>query len=75
MEKITVRNLYKVFGDDPGLGMDLLRQGKSKQEIYERTGLTVGVQDATFSIMAGETFVIMGLSGSGKPTRRALTNG
>ncbi len=74
MEKITVRNLYKVFGDDPGLGMDLLRQGKSKQEIYERTGLTVGVQDATFSIMAGETFVIMGLSGSGKSTMVRMIN-
>ncbi|NLZ18135.1 MAG: glycine betaine/L-proline ABC transporter ATP-binding protein ProV [Desulfobulbaceae bacterium] len=74
MEKITIRNIYKIFGEDPDLGMDLLRQGKTKQEIYERTGLTVGVQDASFSVMAGETFVIMGLSGSGKSTMVRMIN-
>ena len=36
--------------------------------------MTVGVQDANFSVMAGETFVIMGLSGSGKSTMVRMIN-
>ena len=74
MEKITVKNLFKVFGEQPEEAMSLLRDGKSKQEIYELTGMTVGVQDANFSVMAGETFVIMGLSGSGKSTMVRMIN-
>ena len=34
MEKITVKNLFKVFGEQPEEAMSLLRDGKSKQEIY-----------------------------------------
>ena len=74
MEKITVRKLYKVFGDQPETAMKFLSQGKNKQEIYDQTGMTVGVQDASFSVMAGETFVIMGLSGSGKSTMVRMIN-
>jgi ABC-type multidrug transport system ATPase subunit len=48
--------------------MRLLEQGLSKEEIFEQTRTTVGVQDATFSIREGEVFVVMGLSGSGKST-------
>ncbi|CAG34935.1 glycine betaine/L-proline ABC transporter ATP-binding protein ProV [Desulfotalea psychrophila] len=68
MKKIEVRNLYKIFGPDPDKGMKLLAQGMDKQDIHEKTGMTVGVQDASFTINQGEIFVIMGLSGSGKST-------
>lgn len=74
MKKITVKHLYKVFGDKPETALNLLGQGKSKQEIYNQTGMTVGVQDASFSVNAGETFVIMGLSGSGKSTMVRMIN-
>jgi glycine betaine/proline transport system ATP-binding protein len=36
--------------------------------------LTVGVQDANFSVEAGEIFVVMGLSGSGKSTLVRMLN-
>ncbi len=42
--------------------------------MYEETGLTIGVQDATFSVYEGEVFVIMGLSGSGKSTLVRMLN-
>ncbi len=74
MEKITISNLFKIFGPDPQKGLKLLKQGKSKEEIYEETGLTVGVQDASFSVMQGEIFVVMGLSGSGKSTLVRMLN-
>lgn len=67
-EKIRVEGLYKIFGPNPREGLRLCRKGLSKEEIQEKTGLTVGVQDANFSINEGEIFVIMGLSGSGKST-------
>ena len=38
----------------------------SKQEILAETGQSIGVFDAHLSIEAGEIFVVMGLSGSGK---------
>ncbi len=74
MEKIEIRNLYKIFGDDPKIGIKMLREGKSKEEIYEKTGMTVGVHDASFTINSGEIFVVMGLSGSGKSTLVRLLN-
>jgi glycine betaine/L-proline transport ATP binding subunit len=52
----------------------LLEQGVDKNEIFARTGQTVGVCDASFSIRKGEIFVIMGLSGSGKSTLVRLLN-
>lgn len=73
-EKLAVRNLYKIFGDDPAQAMTMLRDGATKDEIYARTDQTVGVMDASFSVEEGEIFVIMGLSGSGKSTLVRLLN-
>ncbi|MGB3209786.1 MAG: glycine betaine/L-proline ABC transporter ATP-binding protein ProV [Desulforhopalus sp.] len=74
MKKIVIKNLFKVFGSDPQMGLELLRQGKNKDEIYEKTGLTVGVQGASFEVNQGEIFVVMGLSGSGKSTLVRMLN-
>ncbi|MGD8430608.1 MAG: glycine betaine/L-proline ABC transporter ATP-binding protein ProV, partial [Ectothiorhodospiraceae bacterium] len=54
--------------------MRLLSEGLDKAEIFEKTGNTVGVQDAGFAIREGEIFVVMGLSGSGKSTLVRLLN-
>jgi glycine betaine/proline transport system ATP-binding protein len=64
--KIAVRGLTKIFGSEPVKALALLREGKTKQAIYEQTGQAVGVADATFDVHEGETLVVMGLSGSGK---------
>ncbi|AGF78704.1 glycine betaine/L-proline transport ATP binding subunit [Desulfocapsa sulfexigens DSM 10523] len=74
MEKIVVENLYKIFGDNPKQALDLLKQGKDKDEILEATGMSVGVQDANFVVNSGEIFVVMGLSGSGKSTLVRMLN-
>ena len=72
--KVEVRNLYKVFGDRPKQALSLLEQGTSKEEIFNRTGMTIGVKDANLAIEEGEIFVVMGLSGSGKSTLVRLLN-
>lgn len=74
MPEIELRNIYKIFGNQPQKALDLLRKGKNKNEIYESTGQTVGVQDASFSVEKGEIFVVMGLSGSGKSTLVRMIN-
>lgn len=52
----------------------MLDSGLSKEEIFKKTGMTIGVQNASFEINEGEIFVIMGLSGSGKSTLVRLLN-
>ncbi len=74
MEKIRVENLTKVFGNNPKRGISLLNEGWSKTKILKETGMTVGVNNASFEVNDGEVFVIMGLSGSGKSTLVRLLN-
>lgn len=73
--KLKAENLYKIFGSDPNKALDLLRHGKNKGEIFEKTGLTVGVEDVSFEVGEAEIFVVMGLSGSGKSTLVRMLNG
>ncbi|SFJ49395.1 glycine betaine/L-proline ABC transporter ATP-binding protein ProV [Thermoflavimicrobium dichotomicum] len=71
---IVVKNLTKIFGKGSKKALKLLDQGKSKREILEETGATVGVNRANFAVESGEIFVIMGLSGSGKSTLLRMLN-
>jgi glycine betaine/proline transport system ATP-binding protein len=73
-EILSINNVYKVFGEQPDTAMKMLRNGSDKDEIFEKTGQTVGVFDASFTVKKGEIFVIMGLSGSGKSTMVRLLN-
>ena len=73
-EILSVKNIYKVFGTQPKLAMEMLAGGADKSEIFSKTGQVVGVFDASFSVKRGEIFVIMGLSGSGKSTMVRLFN-
>lgn len=72
--KIEVRNVTKVFGKSPMQGVKMLNEGLSKKQILEKTGMTVGVNKASFEVRSGEIFVIMGLSGSGKSTLVRMFN-
>lgn len=71
---LEVKNLTKIFGKKQKAALEMVKQGKSKIEILEKTGATVGVYDASFEIKEGEIFVIMGLSGSGKSTLVRMLN-
>lgn len=66
--RIEVKGLYKIFGKRVDAARKLVDQGKTKEEILKETGCTVGIDNASFKVKARETFVVMGLSGSGKST-------
>ncbi|MGI6647796.1 MAG: quaternary amine ABC transporter ATP-binding protein [Bacillota bacterium] len=68
MAKIEIKNVYKVFGRHPEKALKMLGEGRKKDEILQKTHQVVALQDVSFSVEAGETFVVMGLSGSGKST-------
>jgi len=72
--KISVKNLFKIFGPQQKKALTLLEQGFDKEDIFEKTKTTIGVQNASFDIYTGEIFVIMGLSGSGKSTMVRMLN-
>ena len=74
MSKIKVEKLTKVFGKRPKQALKMLDEKKSKDDILKETGMTVGVNQASFEVEDGEIFVIMGLSGSGKSTLVRLLN-
>ena len=66
--KICVRNLYKIFGDDPQSALEKVRGGMSKADLQAETGHVLGLNNINVDMPAGKTTVIMGLSGSGKST-------
>jgi glycine betaine/proline transport system ATP-binding protein len=68
MALLNIKGLYKIFGSDPERVFPLLEKGLSKAEILDKTGCTIGINNASFEIERKEVFVIMGLSGSGKST-------
>ncbi|TRM11839.1 glycine betaine/L-proline ABC transporter ATP-binding protein [Lentibacillus cibarius] len=74
MSEIKVNQLTKIFGKRPKQAVKYLEENKSKDEILELTGMTVGVNQASFEVQDGEVFVIMGLSGSGKSTLVRMLN-
>ena len=74
LNKLEVKHLTKIFGKRQKQALEMVQQAKSKTEILEKTGATVGVYDVNFEVQTGEIFVIMGLSGSGKSTLIRLLN-
>ncbi|MEX1215947.1 glycine betaine/L-proline ABC transporter ATP-binding protein [Saccharospirillum sp.] len=66
--RISIRELYKVFGDDPQSALERVKEGMNKADLLEQHGHVLGLQDINVDMREGEITVIMGLSGSGKST-------
>tara|TARA_B110000208_G_scaffold174426_1_gene219102 strand:- start:533 stop:1579 length:1047 start_codon:yes stop_codon:yes gene_type:complete len=66
--KISVRNLFKVFGEDPVSILPLLYDGIDKTELQKNTAHILALNNINVDIFDGLITVIMGLSGSGKST-------
>ncbi|MCA1241291.1 ATP-binding cassette domain-containing protein [Stappia stellulata] len=66
--KVSIRHLYKIFGDDPVTAMEAVGEGMSKADLLETHNHVLGLRDINVDIRETEITVIMGLSGSGKST-------
>jgi len=72
--KIACRGLWKLYGEDPvarlsARGIDLAASDPSAiRAAAAELSLIVAAADVSFAVEAGESFVVMGLSGSGKST-------
>ena len=49
--KLEVKNLYKIFGEHPQRAFKYIEKGLSKEQILEKTGLSLGVKDARRTIV------------------------
>ena len=65
---IKVDSVWKVFGKNPERALEPEYVHRSKSEIQSELGAVVGLHNVSFEVQKGQTFVIMGLSGSGKST-------
>lgn len=71
---LKVDNLSKLYGGNKTTALNLMKKGYNKDEIYEKTGVTVALRDINLDIKKEEIFVIIGLSGSGKSTLLRMFN-
>lgn len=66
--KVSIKNLYKIFGSDPLMALEHIENGTSKSDLLSEYNHVLGLKDINIDIRAGAITVIMGLSGSGKST-------
>ena len=66
--KVSIKNLYKIFGKDPVGMIKHVQNGTTKKELLEKYGAVLALNDVNIDIPARGIQVIMGLSGSGKST-------
>jgi glycine betaine/proline transport system ATP-binding protein len=65
---LSVRELWKIFGDKADKVIGTPDAELSRKELQAKTGCVTAVKDVSFDVAPGEVFVVMGLSGSGKST-------
>ncbi|GHV49641.1 glycine/betaine ABC transporter ATP-binding protein [Synergistales bacterium] len=65
---LEASHITKIYGRKKSAAAHIMNSGGDKQSVYKKTGATVALWDVSFQARAGEIFVIIGLSGSGKST-------
>ena len=66
--KVSLRGLYKIFGNDDKSVLPHVKDGMGKEELLTSHKHVLGLRDINVEMRAGEITVVMGLSGSGKST-------
>lgn len=65
---LKVDSLTKLYGANKSAAQKLLLSGAGKEEIYEKTGVTVALDRVSFDVERERILTVIGLSGSGKST-------
>lgn len=66
--KVSIKNLYKIFGPEPDAAIPRVLNGSGKPELLEKHGHVLGLNNINIDMPEKKLQVIMGLSGSGKST-------
>jgi len=73
-ERLQIQDLYKIFSGKPGPALDILAKGGNKNDVFEKLGTVVGLNNVSLSVPQGAMYMVMGLSGSGKSTLARCIN-
>ncbi|NLL36957.1 MAG: betaine/proline/choline family ABC transporter ATP-binding protein [Fretibacterium sp.] len=65
---LSIRNLTMMFGRKRQQATQMRMDNKSKEEILQKTGVTIAVDNISFEVERGKIHTLIGLSGSGKST-------
>ncbi|MCV2876720.1 betaine/proline/choline family ABC transporter ATP-binding protein [Rhodobacteraceae bacterium XHP0102] len=66
--KISVQNLFKIYGPNPQAVQDQVFDGIDKTAFMQETGHVLALNNINVDMREGQITVVMGLSGSGKST-------
>ena len=66
--KISVQNLFKIYGHNPRAVQDKVYDGIDKSAFMQETGHVLALNNINVDMREGQITVVMGLSGSGKST-------
>ena len=47
--KISIKNLYKIFGNDPQSALAHVKEGMGKTELLDKTGHVLGLQAVSYT--------------------------
>ena len=59
MSKIEINNVYKIFGNNPKSVLPMVKEGSTKDEILEKTGHTVGLDNVSLKIAVSYTHLTL----------------
>ncbi len=66
--KVSIKNLYKIFGNNPQKVLPDVKAGMTKPELLDKHNHVLGIHNVSLDIPEKQIQVVMGLSGSGKST-------
>ena len=54
-ERLQIQNLYKIFSKTPRPALEMLAKGGNKNEVFEKLGEVVGLNNVSLSVPQGAT--------------------
>ena len=57
--KVVIKDLYKIFGTNPKMGLQHVRNGVNKTDLLDQYGQVLGLRDINVEMGEGQITVIM----------------